>query len=131
MTLAFTCLPANILTHNPVINQNEYNQLLQQCLTIANIIRQNNDFDRIEKNAHASHQKTVDCLAERFGGSAQVRSQLDASHQLQSSLNILRAEHEQRVNALILNAIAFHLRSIGSPTALLLLANILSGKAGV
>lgn len=127
ITILIACLPANIFTNN-CINQNEYNQLLQQCHTIANRIRKNNDFEPIRQQALKGLQQIHKSIAERFataGNSGGYKSILDKpGSEFAINLEVIRINHERQVNSLISNTIFIYLRSIGSPTAIQLLTDL-------
>lgn len=116
------------------INNEEYNQLIIQCHNIRTRILQENNFEVIKQYAIQNHQQTIAAIAERFvaqtngaASSPDFVNQLNCGqNQLKNSLAVLEAEHNLKINSLIIKTIIAFLTATNTKTASKLLADLIA-----
>ncbi len=126
LILSFTTQPLSAKEDN----KKEYNQLILQCRNIRTRILRENNFEIIKQNALQQHQTTIANLAHRFtagtNGSSSFASRLDNTQQLSNSLAVLEAEHNLRINSLIIQTIVAFLIATNTKTASKLLSELIA-----
>lgn len=105
------------------INNKEYKQLISQCQSIRARILQENNFATIRQEALKGFAQTTNAIAERFGGGLRTQSALSS---LNIDLNALEAQHNLKVNALIVNTVAAFLNTLNTETSKHLLAELIA-----
>jgi hypothetical protein len=119
------------------VNQDEYNALLAQCRSMRDeIIRLANEEIKVMRQRAITifEEQTAPMIRERInamGGSLSPapKQQVDrARAELENNLAIMSANITAQVSQRIVSSISTYLRSIGTPTALQLLSNILQAN---